>query len=490
MNKSLRIAMQLCFAPLILASVSVTAHAVPSVPVTTTVEAPQAAYTQAQFDQSIIVNGATLSFTIPGWYQVQNAETFEEECNGTGNCTVSCDGDFIVINHTIGMRAIVSVVDGFPSSPVITPVSSVIEVNGSTISWPDNGWYMVQSATDLSTQCEGGRSCDVAPGLYHVMNLTTQERFENIEVLPEQVTPVVTAPPVVELPPIEGPILDAGEVLNNGNYRALISAAFQGFSGQLYNDRLLQFPYVTNDNSQSCTLGSYNQSVRALDNGSSVYEFTASICRIVLPELGNGDSLNGSIRITSSPTSHTITSEGFRVNENELGTITFRGQISTSIENAGQTIETVGFGYNLRADDFIQVAAATTRLFRPFSLTSQIGRIEGGYTMTDDRLSDRAIGVRILEPFEYNRDDVVLQGIDPDVFQSVEVRNSIRFARGILRIQADGDSSLILLDASTGDINTVQVTISNSVGSVQRIESWDQWMDDLVGQVTSLSNVR
>ncbi|MEE9321523.1 MAG: hypothetical protein V3U76_13840 [Granulosicoccus sp.] len=51
-------------------------------------------------------------------------------------------------------------------------------VSGQTISWPDDGWYQVQSATTYESLCEGGTSCEVAPGTYHVINLTTGQRYE------------------------------------------------------------------------------------------------------------------------------------------------------------------------------------------------------------------------------------------------------------------------------------------------------------------------
>lgn len=65
-------------------------------------------------------------------------------------------------------------------------------VTGNTISWPDDGWYQVQSASDYASVCEGGTSCEVADGLYIVINHNTGERFENITV-PEG--PVREPPP-------------------------------------------------------------------------------------------------------------------------------------------------------------------------------------------------------------------------------------------------------------------------------------------------------
>lgn len=55
-------------------------------------------------------------------------------------------------------------------------------VSGNTLSWPDDGWYQVQSADDYSTICEGGTSCSVEPGTYNVINHTTGQRYEGIRV--------------------------------------------------------------------------------------------------------------------------------------------------------------------------------------------------------------------------------------------------------------------------------------------------------------------
>ena len=66
-----------------------------------------------------------------------------------------------------------------------TSISSVMaapQVNGSTISWPANGWYQVLNADDFTEVCGGLASCDVNPGRYIIINHTTGERFENIVV--------------------------------------------------------------------------------------------------------------------------------------------------------------------------------------------------------------------------------------------------------------------------------------------------------------------
>lgn len=55
-------------------------------------------------------------------------------------------------------------------------------VNGLTITWPDDGYYQVQLQSDYSNVCEGTRECVVQPGIYTVINHTTQQRFANINV--------------------------------------------------------------------------------------------------------------------------------------------------------------------------------------------------------------------------------------------------------------------------------------------------------------------
>ncbi len=120
------------------------------------------------------VNGTTISWPDNGWYQVQNSSTYESLCEGGRQCVVPL-GAYIVINHTTAERF---------ENIEVTNVSSADRpvVVGTTISWPDNGWYQVQDAMTYNSICEGGRSCLVSEGTYNVINLTTGQRFEGIDV--------------------------------------------------------------------------------------------------------------------------------------------------------------------------------------------------------------------------------------------------------------------------------------------------------------------
>ena len=52
---------------------------------------------------AIVVLGNTISWPDNGWYQVQNADTFENVCEGGRSCSVAA-GNYVVINHTSAER--------------------------------------------------------------------------------------------------------------------------------------------------------------------------------------------------------------------------------------------------------------------------------------------------------------------------------------------------------------------------------------------------
>lgn len=121
------------------------------------------------------VTDTTISWPDNGWYQVQNADTYDSICGGTGFCDVE-PGIYNVINHTTGER-FENIVVGLSNEE-----AGPIVVSGNTISWPDDGWYQVQRSDDYETICNGGRSCSVEAGVYVVINHTSGERFTNVVV--------------------------------------------------------------------------------------------------------------------------------------------------------------------------------------------------------------------------------------------------------------------------------------------------------------------
>lgn len=128
------------------------------------------------------VSGNFIGWPDDGWYQVQDAETYAEVCAGGRQCEV-VPGTYIVVNHSSGTRwdSVIVEAEAHDSTAASRPITSVV-VDGTTIRWPDDGWYQVQSASNYQTVCEGGSACEVEAGSYTVINHSTGQRFENIVV--------------------------------------------------------------------------------------------------------------------------------------------------------------------------------------------------------------------------------------------------------------------------------------------------------------------
>ena len=144
-----------------------------------------------------VATGGLLSWSDDGWYQVQNAETYLSVCEGGTSCSLP-SGRYNVINHTTGERwdgIMVSVDEA--DTPTMAPSGSDPYLSGNSVYWAADGWYEVQNSSDYSTVCEGGRSCELAPGDYVVINHDLDSRWsfflEGAVVEPEN----LVQPPVV-----------------------------------------------------------------------------------------------------------------------------------------------------------------------------------------------------------------------------------------------------------------------------------------------------
>ncbi len=137
------------------------------------------------------VNGTTISWPDDGWYQVQSVDGVDTICSGGRSCEVS-PGTYLIINHTTGQRF-----SDVTVSDTLVPEPTGVVVSGGTISWPDDGWYQVQTAGGSRSICNGGSFCDVEPGEYLVINHTSGERFDDI--LVGDSTPVAPAPGVASV---------------------------------------------------------------------------------------------------------------------------------------------------------------------------------------------------------------------------------------------------------------------------------------------------
>lgn len=102
------------------------------------------------------------------YWQVQSEDGLTNICEGNITQCSTGTGSFIVIDLIDQIR-----VDGF--------IVGVV-VRDNTISWPGDDFWQVQTAGTFEPICEGREPCEVSAGTYNVINLTTGQRFENIEV--------------------------------------------------------------------------------------------------------------------------------------------------------------------------------------------------------------------------------------------------------------------------------------------------------------------
>jgi len=98
-------------------------------------------------------------------------------------------------------------------------------VVNNTISWPDDGWYQVQTTEDRQSVCQGGRECVVDPGLYIVINHSSGQRWEDVTVVAGS-GPTV---PVVPSDSITEPSVYGNELRwpNDGWYQVQDATNFQ-----------------------------------------------------------------------------------------------------------------------------------------------------------------------------------------------------------------------------------------------------------------------
>jgi len=110
-----------------------------------------------------------------GYWQVQTIDPYESVCEGSSitSCEVA-PGVYNVINLSTGER--------FEDIEVSGDATDAVQVSGNVISWTGAGYWQVQTIEPYDSVCEGSdiTRCDVAPGEYNVINLTTGRRFENV----------------------------------------------------------------------------------------------------------------------------------------------------------------------------------------------------------------------------------------------------------------------------------------------------------------------
>jgi len=100
---------------------------------------------------------------------------FKPVDENTGVLVVTSEVSNTISTYRVMIKDDTLFVPGTSTSPM---------ASAGLIEWEGEGYWQVQTIDPYESICEGSSitSCEVAPGVYNVINLSTGERFENIEV--------------------------------------------------------------------------------------------------------------------------------------------------------------------------------------------------------------------------------------------------------------------------------------------------------------------
>ncbi len=423
---------------------------------------------------AVEVDGRQISWPDDGWYQVQRSDNYVSLCEGSRSCIVE-PGTYTVINHTTGMRfPDIRVNNGDSDSDSRPDGTATVEVIGGRISFPDDGWYQVQSATDYASICEGGDSCLVTPGEYIVINHTSGVR---------QIVSVES--------PATVPV--AGSAINPDNFRLVIGRALDVYSGNIYGGSVFEQPGFRDLESlsaeeQAASEGTYD----CTDNGQVVvnyinttrgaglaYQFNDCQERTV----HDGGFESTDIRFLFGSI------QRFQFFVDQVVAVDFRtSDPASSIEFEGSFSRDVGFWSADETSYTLLAPSATGRTISNGNFEWSRGRgssgsffinYSGGFTYQAPRfLNGETIDVSAdglsttLSPSQA----FALQG--DAGFQDAEAFANVYPAVGTLSIVA-ADSSRVTLNAATGDESTVSISVTTATGTTEYLDSWSVWQDEL-----------
>ncbi len=202
------------------------------------------------YANGIVENAGTISWTESGWHQVQSMSDFSSVCEGGSSCVVPA-GNYVVINHSTGQRTEnirvgsggTSVGSGSGTTSGTSSSEDDFVITGNTIEFLNNDWFQVQRASDFVTVCQGESSCDLPTGTYNVINHSSSQRFNGVQV--GTVANGTNTPPPPS-PPASGstsaePVASGSEIqLFGGDYYQVQSA--------------LDFSTVCEGNINSCSV--------------------------------------------------------------------------------------------------------------------------------------------------------------------------------------------------------------------------------------------
>ncbi len=409
--------------------------------------------TQAD-DSGINVSGNVISWPDDGWYQVQHSDTYESICNGGSSCEVE-DGSYIVINHTTGQR--------YPRIQVGSssePSADYIRVEGNTISWSDEGWHQVQSVPDYESICNGGSSCIVEPGDYVVINHVNGTRTD---VLVES----------------NDPVIPSTVTINPGNYKEIISTVLQVFTGSPeYTDDLYALPNFIEFDADTAP-GEYNCRAGGTYTIDSYDTSRGNGNSLVFDEcLVNASLMEGSLATYDFLGSEIVEGESF----SELLAGKYGPNLSYAMSGTASRAEGQWSAQALDyySHEFAEIENGDYSWSRVISSGGAFSTtIEGSfsylgiYTEAGVELSVEAVDMFVqLSPTETSTSQGNYDYLDATPFMNVFPD------QGTIEITAS-DGSRLLMNAATGDMSTVSVSLENDDVSISTLENWTEWSSEL-----------
>ncbi|MGQ7848402.1 hypothetical protein ACUNV4_28145 [Granulosicoccus sp. 3-233] len=333
-------------------------------------------------------------------------------------------------------------------------------VNGNRINWPVDGWHQVQAVPGYESICTVGSSCVVEPGNYVVINHVSGTRTD---VLVESNDPVVPSTATI----------------NSGNYKEIISTVLQVFTGiPEYTDDLYALPNFIEFDDDTAPGVHYCRSAGSytIDNYNTTrgngHGFVFDECLV------NASLMEGSLTSYDFLGSEIVEGDSF----SESSASRYGPYLTYSV--SGSTSRAQGQWSAQALDYFSHAFAQIENGDYSWSRVVSSGgafstAIEGTfsyqevYTHNGTDTSAEAVDMFIqLSPTETSE----LQG-DYDYLDATPFKNVFP-DQGTIEITAK-DGSRLLMNAATGDMSTVSVSLENDDVSFSTLENWADWSSEL-----------
>ena len=245
-----------------------------------------------------------------------------------------------------------------------------------------------------------------------------------------------------------------GNLINEDNATALLLQAFEVYSGRAYDNRLNQFPYELGESAQ-CD----NDGVTSQDATSLGFEN----CAIA------GDIVSGGVSQSIDSTGIDRQFQDFTVSFGSEGVMAVTGGHFIACCTPVDAFSTDNLNYRLSyAGGTLQVNGAATYQ----RIEAERGVMGGSFSMDPPAASGHTFVVSTNREFSFD------SGANLSAEELEYNRGHWLFQSGELEMLAD-DGSSVIVNADTGDEQTLSMTVSNADGKFSTTENWNEFDEAL-----------